>query len=134
MLKFLRNSHREFEPSRRFRGSIQRIDFDMEMGTSTAVVYLTNCLIYKSDLGEYEDFGKYSHDTEDNPEFIRFRIRVVLKKRWAEMDLFEGLDVLVFGDLADDAHDIRVKHMQIPVSSSHKNMVQMNFMVVEPDL
>ena len=134
MQKFLRNSHTEFEPSRRFRGTIQRIDYNMQMGTSTAVLYLTDCRIYKSHLAEYEDFGKYTHDTEDNPEFIRYQIRVMLKKKWAEMDLFEGLVVLVFGDLTDDAKDIRVKHIQIPVSSSCKNMRKMNFMVVEPDL
>ena len=132
MEKLLKESNVNFAPIRKFKGVINRVETKDFMGTITKDLYIDHPKQYNLHSRKYERLGKLFEGLI-NPEHLKkFTLRVELRKKWAKLDVFPGLEIGLYGSFTQESFTSIQKVMIVP--SQGKNNFNLNFLVIEPDL
>lgn len=123
----------KFSPSKRFRGGISGVEITEENGSAKKVFTIARPQTLDLSTRKFCNYGKRAAQGSEGPGFRFTPIRVELKKQWMGLDLFDGLEVFLFGNFEPDSPG-DLKLMKIPRKSGYKNVARVNFMTVEPSM
>ena len=133
MEKISEQSKIKFNPNKRFIGTISNVELIENDNEFKKVFWIEEPFTFDTQSQKKMKFGEMEWKGKGFQDFKFTRIRVELKKKWMSLDLFEGLEVFLFGNLKRDWEDDSMV-MRIPVKSGYKSIQNMNFMTIEPDL
>lgn len=117
-----------FEMMRIFKGKIDSIKIKPKNGSQIKILFIQSVKEINKTTGKF------------NPIFNNFQsfdneiiVKIKLKKKWAKLDLYEGLEIIFIGELKTSKNNPFSFSFTIP-SKNYKTSHIFNIMVVEPSM
>ena len=135
MLSIADESELKFNSNKKYLGILSKVEIVEDNFRYSKLLTISNPKSYNEKTKKYEKFGKVKVNEEGEEVFQFWEMKVKLRKDWYDLEVFEGLEVFVFGNFCQNEESKKeTKLIQIPASSSYKNPNNFNFMTIEPNL